>query len=314
MSDLVPYVAPPMPTPMWVATMAPAAELARQIAGTEFVPSSMRGAPAKVAACIMFGDELGLGPMQSLAKIDVIEGRPAPKAELARALVLGAGHELLFEETSNSRCVVAGRRRGSDTWQRVTWTMDDAKRAGLDGKTNWRKWPRAMLAARASAELVRMAFPDCLGGITLFAEEIESEEITVPAVAKIAATAAPSTRARKLSAPVVQSDTLPPLPDEIEIVIVDAEIVDAEIDPFFAITDAQIKKLVVMMKVVGVADRESKLRLIGSVVGRQVGSSKDLTVAEASMVIEALTAVQDGRAQLTIGSDGSPTVEYGGAS
>ena len=315
MTDIERYTAPQMAAPSWVAVMAPAAELARQIAGTEFVPASMRGSAAKVAACIMFGAEIGIGPMQSLAKIDVIDGRPAPKAELARALVLGAGHELIFEESSGTRCTVAGRRRNSDTWQRVTWTMDDAKRAGLDGKQNWRKWPRAMLAARASAELVRLVFPDCLGGINLFAEELEGDDAPEAPPVKIAATI-DSPRKRKLapaSAPVEQSDTLPPLPDE----IIDADVIEPETEPddgFFAITEPQLKKLIVMLNLVGVKDRESRLALLVNLIGRPIASSKDMTISEASTVIEALTAVEDGRASLTLDEAGNPAIEYEAAS
>ncbi|MTV64355.1 hypothetical protein, partial [Streptococcus pneumoniae] len=74
--------------PAWIELMRPAAELASQIAGTDFVPEAYRRNPAAIAACVMFGAEMGVPPMQSLSKIDVIKGRPAPRAELARALAM----------------------------------------------------------------------------------------------------------------------------------------------------------------------------------------------------------------------------------
>ena len=129
--------------------MQPAIELAKAVAGTDFVPKAMRNNPAQITAAVLYGDEVGLGPMQSLARISVIDGRPSLAAEAQRALILAAGHELWIEESTITRCTVAGRRRDSDQTSRVTWTSDDAKRAKLDGKPNWRSYPRQMLLARA---------------------------------------------------------------------------------------------------------------------------------------------------------------------
>lgn len=157
--------------------LAPQAwSLAQRIVNTDFVPSSFRGRPEAVLAAMLTGHELGIGPMQSLSKIHVIDGRPAMAAELMRALVLGAGHELWVEESSNTKCVIVGRRRGSDRETRITWTMDDAKRAGLEGRQNWRKYPRAMLLARATSELMRLAFADVIGGISYSVEELTDGE------------------------------------------------------------------------------------------------------------------------------------------
>lgn len=148
-------------------------KIAEKIANTEMVPTALRGRPEAVLAIMLAGHEAGIQPMQSLQKIHIIEGRPAMAAELMRALVLQHGHELIYEEVTITRCKAAGRRRGSERWTTVTWTMDDAKRGGLDRKANWVKWPRAMLIARSTAELCRMIFPDVLAGISYTVEELE---------------------------------------------------------------------------------------------------------------------------------------------
>ena len=122
----------------WVELMRPAADLAKSIAGTEFVPASLRQNPAAIAACILYGDEVGLGPMQALAKIAVIDGRPSLSSEAMRSLILAAGHDLWIEEATVSKATIAGKRHDSEQTSRVTWTMDDARRAGLQGKRNWR--------------------------------------------------------------------------------------------------------------------------------------------------------------------------------
>jgi len=156
----------------WIELLEPAAALANQVAGTGFVPRAMQGNPAAIVAAILYGDELGLGPMQALAKISVIEGKPTLSAEAQRALVLAAGHELWIEEATTTKVTVAGRRSGSDRVSSVTWTLDDAKRAGIAGRQNWRTYPRQMLTARATAELARTIFADVVGGLAA-TEELE---------------------------------------------------------------------------------------------------------------------------------------------
>lgn len=152
-------------------------ELAQHIARTEFVPSSLRGKPEAVMAAILTGHEVGIGAMQALSKIHVIDGRPAMAAELMRGLVLRAGHELWIEESTTTKCTVVGVRAGSSRETRITFTMDDAKRAGLDGRKNWRSYPTAMLLARATAALCRAVFPDVLAGISYTTEELEDGDV-----------------------------------------------------------------------------------------------------------------------------------------
>jgi hypothetical protein len=197
-AELVPSI-----TESSLSLVSPAYALAERIASTEFVPSALRNKPDAVLAAILTGHELGIGPMQSLSKIHVIEGRPAMAAELMRALVLAAGHEVWVVEANNTRCTMGAKRAGSSRESSFTWTMDDAKRAGLEGRTNWRKYPRAMLLARATSEVIRAVFPDVVAGVSYSVEELSDgdlfneEDVPAPATtgkkarAKRAATAPP---------------------------------------------------------------------------------------------------------------------------
>lgn len=167
-------------------TLAPeitgaAFSLAERICKTEFVPRDLRGKPEATMACVLAGREIGVPPMASLQRIHVIEGRPTLAAELMRGLVLREGHEIWFEEKSSTRVTIAGKRSGSEHVSRITWTMDDAQRAGLQGKNNWRRYPRHMLTARATGELCRDVFPDVIGGLVYVTEELD-DEFTVDGV------------------------------------------------------------------------------------------------------------------------------------
>lgn len=154
----------------WIELMAPAVELAKTVGASQFVPAGLRGRPDAIVAAVLYGDELGLGPMRSLMWISMIDGKAFMAAEGHRAMILANGHEIWAAEQSTTRVTMAGRRAGEDRVTEVTWTLDDAKRSGLAGRPNWRAYPRQMLTARATAELARLLFADVLGGLG-FAEE-----------------------------------------------------------------------------------------------------------------------------------------------
>jgi hypothetical protein len=166
-------------------------KLSQRISNTPFVPTALRGKNEAVLACVLYGAELGLGPMQSLNSIHVIEGRTAMSPELMRAMVARHGHRIDVIENSNDVCEVKGTRADTGSTATVRWTIDDAKMAGLAGKNNWKTYPRAMLLARATSELCRIVFPDVIAGLSYTPEEVASiagveyEEPTVPAAPAI---------------------------------------------------------------------------------------------------------------------------------
>ena len=165
----------------WVILLREAADLAHAIANTNFVPKAMRGDEAAIAAAILYGDEIGLTPMQALSKIAIIDGKPSLAAEAQRALILAAGHFIAPEgDLTVSKATWRGKRADTGAEARVTWTLDDARRAGIVGKQNWRQYPRAMLSARASADLARALFADVIGGLMASEELEDSTRPTCP--------------------------------------------------------------------------------------------------------------------------------------
>jgi hypothetical protein len=47
----------------------------------------------------------------------------------------------------------------------ITWTFEQARKAGLTGKDNWKNYPRAMLRARVVSEGIRTVFPGVVLGV-----------------------------------------------------------------------------------------------------------------------------------------------------
>lgn len=151
-------------------------KLARMTTHTEMVPKALRGRPEAALAVMVYGHELGLRPMTSLREVYIVEGTPSCSAKLMRSLILRAGHSLVFREVTSTRCVVHGKRSDGLAEAVVSWELDDAKTAGLLGKDVWKRYPRAMLAARATSELARLVFPDVTIGYT--PEELQRTDLS----------------------------------------------------------------------------------------------------------------------------------------
>ncbi len=167
-------------------------------AAGQMVPQHFQGQPDAIMAAIMRGAEVGLGPMQSLANIAVINGRAVLWGDAIPAIMQRAGHRLdvVMEGEGDARKAVATLTRG-DTGQEIirTFSVADAKRAGLwderetvrrkkrnsdqwyDAKNDspWFRYPDRMLQMRARAFACRDGAADAMMGIQV-REEMEDVE------------------------------------------------------------------------------------------------------------------------------------------
>lgn len=184
----------------WITVVGDVAKLSDHIAETDFVPKALRNKPAAIAACILTGRELGIGPMASLKSIHMVQGVPSLSAEYKRARALAAGHQIVIDESNATRCVVRGRRAGAENWLTIQWTLDMAKRAKISGKEVWQAYPQRMLQARATSELCDLLFPDATLGLPT-TEELEdggalavAAEVAIEAAAETAEPPKPAQR------------------------------------------------------------------------------------------------------------------------
>lgn len=115
----------------------------------------------------MTGRDLGLSYTAALRLIDIIDGKPAVRADGQVALVLSSGLAEFFDTTVSTatECTVETKRKGGRGVRSLTFTIAEAKQAGLTGKQNWQKYPAAMLRARAKSALARDVYPEVLAGI-----------------------------------------------------------------------------------------------------------------------------------------------------
>ena len=158
----------------------------KMVAASEFAPKDFKGKPESCMLAIQHGSEVGLSPMQSLQSIAVINGRPTIWGDAALALVQSSPvceyvKEYTEGQGDNLTAVCEAKRRGYPAPTVSRFSMADAKRAGLAGKSGpWSQYPERMLALRARGFALRNAFADALRGL-ITAEE--AQDYPQPSVA-----------------------------------------------------------------------------------------------------------------------------------
>jgi hypothetical protein len=161
---------PPPLVPAKVRPLAPLQQL-ETLAGHAFRSGMFKKFSSASGAYMVMamGYELGLSPVAALTSIHSIDGKPVMSGNLMWSLVLAhpdwqESHVSRSTETEvELTFVFRGKERG-----RVKWGMEDAKRAGLVNKDNWRKFPRAMLFNRAISEGFKLYTPHLANGVTVY--------------------------------------------------------------------------------------------------------------------------------------------------
>lgn len=160
-------------------------QLGTILVGTGFLPTSIK-TPEQAVAVMLKGQELAIPPMYALSNIAVINGKPTVGAELMLSLIYRdhGDDAITFTAATDAIATVSYKRRGWSTRQSFSFSMDDAKTAGLATGATWTKYPAALLRARCVSAVARMAFPDSIGGMYTPEEmgstaDAETGEITV---------------------------------------------------------------------------------------------------------------------------------------
>ena len=136
---------------------------------------------------IQAGLELGIPPVAALNTMVIINGRLAMEAKALLAVAQRrAGVTWRVTKEGEKGCEIIFSRPGwPDTPS--TFTEEEAKAAGLLGKTNWKLWAKDMYFARAAGRGIRRIAPDAILGLCTKEEMIDSPTNTNgPAIAEIA--------------------------------------------------------------------------------------------------------------------------------
>ena len=147
-------------------------EMSDRLADSTMIPKDYVGKPGNVLVAIQWGMEIGLKPLQAMQNIAVINGRPSLWGDALIALARNSAVcEYIIETQTETMATCRVKRRGEPEQVR-TFSMDDAKAAGLLGKQGpWSQYKKRMMQMRARGFAIRDVFPDVLKGLPV-AEEV----------------------------------------------------------------------------------------------------------------------------------------------
>ena len=163
--------------------------IAQMIHKADMAPKDFKTAE-KVAVAILHGAEIGLPPMMALQRIAVINGRPSVWGEAVPGIALATGLvedwvERVDGEGDHMVAMCRVKRKGIKTPAEKTFSVADARKAGLWGKAGpWTQYSKRMLTMRARVAF-RDLFADALGGLYIAEELIgvdEPRDITPPKI------------------------------------------------------------------------------------------------------------------------------------
>lgn len=147
------------------------------VTNSGLAPKGFEKKPNDAFIAIQWGAEVGLKPLQALQNIAVINGRPSLWGDAVIAIVRSSPLcEYIKESDDGNTATCRVKRRGEDEEVR-TFSMEDAKTAGLFGKQGpWTTSPKRMRQMRARSFALRDVFADVLKGMPIAEEVMDYEE------------------------------------------------------------------------------------------------------------------------------------------
>lgn len=157
---------------------------AQALALSSLLPEKLVGKPANVLAVMLYGQQIGLTPMQAIQSIYVVNGRPSMSGQLWLSKVREAGHAAYIPCTvcwqapaapvhkgteqdhryepdhDEQRCSFTIVRKDSGEEHTETFTWEQAVKAKLTGKDVWKSWPKRMLMWRAVSNCATVICPE----------------------------------------------------------------------------------------------------------------------------------------------------------
>lgn len=123
---------------------------------------------SKALVKIVAGQELGFGPMASMAGFHIIQGKPTLSSNLMAAAIKRSGkYNFKVKELTDKVCTI-DFYEDKENCGTSTFTIEEAKNAGTQ---NLQKFPKNMLYARALSNGAKWYCPDVLNGSPIYTPE-----------------------------------------------------------------------------------------------------------------------------------------------
>ena len=184
-----------------MTTMMPTTEeltalerLAERLFKGKAFPDTVRSVDTAFAI-LLKGWELGMPAMAAAAGIAIVSGKVSLGADATAGACLRHRDICLYFSLVESTGEVARyetRRAGAPAPVTLTYTIAQAKTAGLTGSSTWQKHAPAMLRARCAAALARAVYPDLVAGCydpdeaaEIRGEYARAEPVAAPSIAAL---------------------------------------------------------------------------------------------------------------------------------
>jgi len=133
---------------------------------TAFAKSGMFGAktPEQALALLMLAHAEGVHPAIAMRDFDVIQGRPAKKAEAMLRSFISNGGKVEWHKLDDD-CADATFSHPQGGSARITWDMVRVRKAQISNKAMYDKYPRQMLRSRCVSEGCRTVYPASTSGL-----------------------------------------------------------------------------------------------------------------------------------------------------
>ena len=131
-----------------------------------FADSKMFGDKKKeqVLALLMLAHSEGVHPAIAMRDFDIINGKPAKKAEAMHRAFLAAGGKVIWHKLDDTIAdATFSHPQGGEA--RITWDMERVKRAKIANEAMYQKYPRPMLRSRCISEGCRTVYPAATSGL-----------------------------------------------------------------------------------------------------------------------------------------------------
>lgn len=120
---------------------------------------------------VLYGKELGLSPIAAMLSINMVEGRPEVAAATLGALVKRSGkYDYRIVALTDDGCEIEFFEKNGQLTSvgKAKFTLDDAEKAGLAKKFNYRAYPQDMMFARALSRGVKRFCLDAVGTVPVY--------------------------------------------------------------------------------------------------------------------------------------------------
>ena len=137
----------------------------QQMAGA-FAKSGMFGAktPEQCMALLLLAHAEGIHPAIAMRDFDLIQGRPAKKAEAMHRSFLAAGGSVEWHALDDTQADATFSHPQGGT-ARIKWDMKRVEQAKIANEAMYKKYPRAMLRSRCISEGCRTVYPAATSGL-----------------------------------------------------------------------------------------------------------------------------------------------------